>query len=224
MNKPKASHLILSGLMAGMAMISSHAEASAASFNSYATVTYTITSLVNNSNPGDFSNLSIFASYDQDILSGYLGISGVGTHTITQGGSPDFAELLPQVGASVSKTFAINAATGNGTLESLDFASFNLDLFNVSEDQFSVGVKLDYELSANASGGELAETTAQIDWFLSDDSDSGFYYASSAGLTDGVNGPIQLTLDLKYGITDVLLTVRLTSPERITHCCLTLNW
>lgn len=196
MNKPKASHLILSGLVAGMAMISSHAEASAASFNSYATVTYTITSVTNNTNPGDFSNLSIYASYDQDILSGYLSIQGTGTHAITQGDSPDLLELLPQVGASVSKTFAINAATGNGTLESLDFAFVNLDLFNLSTDHYSVGVQLDYQLSANAGGGDVAESTTQIDWFLNDDSDSGFYYASSAGVSEGVSGPVQFNLDL----------------------------
>jgi hypothetical protein len=196
MNKPKATYLIFSSLMAAMTMVSSHAEANAASFNSYATVTYTITSLTNNTNAGDFSNLSIFANYEQDILSGYLAIAGGGNHAITQGGSNDFTELLPQVGASVSKTFAINAATGNGTLESLDFAFFSLDLFNLSADHYSVGVQLDYELSANASGGDLAESSAQIDWFISDDSDSGFYYATSAALADGVNGPIQLTLDL----------------------------
>lgn len=199
MNKPKTPHLILSGLMAGMAMMSSHADASAASFNSYATVTYTITSLTNTTNiinPNDFSGLSIFASYEQDAPSGYLAISGTGNHAITQGNSPDFAELLPQIGASVSKTFAINAATGNGTLESLDFAFFNLDLFNLSEDHYSVGVQLDYALSASASGGDLAESSAQIDWFLSDESNSGFYYASSVGDFDGLNGPIQFTLDL----------------------------
>lgn len=194
--KPKKTHLILSGLMTGMVLISGQAEASATSFNSYATVTYTITSLANNTNPGDFSGLSIFATYEQDSQAGYLAIDGTGNRAITQGSSPDFAELLPQVGTSATKTFAINAATSNGTLESLDFALFSFDLFNLSQDHYSVGVQLDYELSATADGGDLADSFSQVDWFLSDDSDFGFYYTSSLGNFDGVNGPVQFNLEL----------------------------
>lgn len=163
-------------------LVSQNAQASA-TFSSYATVTYTIESLNNSANPGNFSGLGITGSFGlvpgQDIST----ITGEGTVTLSLTGAGS-TSLTPEVGSNYSRTFQLDGAANNGgKVEANYLAWFGLSFENVptdtgSADSYDIGLTLTYELSANASG-DNAFTDITLNYFNENGSFSGSDYLNA---------------------------------------------
>ena len=165
-------------------MASQNAQA-AATFSSYATVTYTINSLTNSANPGNFSGLGITGSFDlvpgQDISF----ITGEGSVTPLLAGTGS-TTLTPAVDSSYSRTFQLDGVANNGGLVAANYlAGFGLAFENASAtDSYTVDLTLSYEISTNASG-DNAFTDVTLNYSNEDGSFSnlaspGYIQASTA--------------------------------------------
>ncbi len=154
--------------LACLAPLASQNAQASTTFSSYATVTYTINSLTNAANPGNFSGLGITGSFDllpdQDIST----ITGEGLVTSHLAGAGS-TTLTPGVDSSYSRTFQLDGIANNGGLVEANYlAGFGLAFKNASAtDSYTVGLTLSYEISANASG-DNAFTDVTLNYFNED--------------------------------------------------------
>lgn len=159
------------------------AQASAAT-SSYVTVTYTINSIQNLTNPGDLSGLDILGSFDLASLDNnpYQLITGTGSVTPTLTGTGSSA-----VTGSYSRTLQLDAGAENWSSVSANYlAWFSLAFNNTSAtDSYDVDLTLSYDLSAAASGNS-AFSDATATFYNEDSSFSNFadpaYVQAAAGV------------------------------------------
>lgn len=165
-------------LFAALALVSlssGHAAWAASAFSSYATITYTINSITNLSNPGDLSGLEILGYFEQPgAPDSYVSTTGNGTVTAD---NPAIGPV--SVGNSFTRTFAINGNVSDGTVDSSHLGWFGLEFNNTGGDSYSVELVLDYELSASVSG-QYGRTEIFLDYFNTDYSVSGADFVSAS--------------------------------------------
>lgn len=179
-----------------------NAEASS-SFTSYVALTYTIESIVNNSNPGDFSALAINGSFTQDQLASYLFTSGDASLSNLNTDIPN-SPIAASVGSTFSYTYGLSASVNDGTLESHHEGLFGLDFVNNGEDNYSIEVSLSYQLVPSAFGSQVADSDAYLDWLNSDESFFGYRYVLANGHTEGETGPVTYSFNLGANGSDHL--------------------
>jgi hypothetical protein len=187
-------HKVLATLVV-MSLSATHTALAASTFSSYGTVTYTVNSITNLSNPGDLSGLEILGYFEQaSAPDSYVATTGDGAVTAD---NPTVGPI--SVGSSFSRTFALSGGVSDGTVSSSHLGWFSLDFNNLGNDSYSIELALDYELSATASG-QSADTDIFLDYFNSDSSFSGFAFvnASVFGLDNATisdsSGPLVFTL------------------------------
>ncbi len=174
--------------LACLAPFASQNALAAATFNSYATVTYTITGLTNSTTPGDFSGLnsgSIEGTFDLAPGQAFSNISGDGAVTPTLAGAGS-TFLTPAIGSSYSRTFQLDGEANNGGLVSANYLSwFGLAFQNAStSDSYNVDLTMAYTLSAQATG-DNAFSDVTLNYYNADESYSNFdapgYIQASTG-------------------------------------------
>jgi hypothetical protein len=150
--------------LALVSLSSGHTAWAASAFSSYATITYTINSITNLSNPGDLSGLEILGSFEQPgAPDSYVSTTGDGAVTAN---NPTVGSI--SVGTSFSRTFAVSGNASDGTVASHHLGWFSLEFNNLSSDSYSIEVTLDFDLSTTASG-QFADTSIFLDYYRSDD-------------------------------------------------------
>jgi hypothetical protein len=141
--------------LASLATLTIQNAQAAANFSSYATVTYTIDSLSNLTNAGDFSGLDIGGSFvlAPNGVSQY--ITGTGSVTASAFDAEPTA-ITAAVGSSYTRTFQLDgSASNNGFVFTNYLAYFDTAFSNLSAtDSYNVGLTLSYTLSASATGDE----------------------------------------------------------------------
>ncbi len=154
----------------------------ATTFSSSATVTYTINSISNLTNPGDLSGLNINGSFELANTSGnpYQFVSGDGSITPTLGGA-GITSLTPVNGNVYSRTFQLDGATSNGTVSTNYLTWFNLGFNNASTtDNFSIDLSLSYDLHT-VTDGDNAVSDVTVNFFNEDGSVSGSDHIDATG-------------------------------------------
>ena len=136
-----------------LAPLASQNAQAATTFSSFANVTYTIDSITNATNPGDFSGLNIGGFFDLAPGGGFQFITGDGSVTPSLAGS-GAVPITPAIGSSYSRTFQLDGTASNGGEVTANYLAWiNLAFDNVSTtDSYQVGVTLSYNLSATATG------------------------------------------------------------------------
>ncbi|MEQ1620829.1 MAG: hypothetical protein ABL919_05440 [Methylococcales bacterium] len=135
----------------------SQAEASA-TFSSFATVTYTITSLSNSANTQDFTGLGIAGSFQLAPDQATSTITGAGS--VNPSATSTATEFLsPAIGSIFTRTFQLDGTASNGGEVAANYlAWFDLSFENTSAtDSYDVGLSLSYTLSANATGSSALD-------------------------------------------------------------------
>lgn len=154
--------------MACLAPFAMQNAQAAATFNSYATVTYTVNSITNLTNAGNPLELDILGTFGLAPDEGeHFEITGddgtVALSLVGQGPTT----LSPPAPISYSRTFGLDGSTNNGgNVVASYLALFDIDFFNASAtDNYNVDFTLSYSLSSAA-----AEETASSDIGLDYDS------------------------------------------------------
>src|SRR5690554_5302328 len=156
----------LFAILALASLSSGHTAWAASAFSSYATVTYTVNSITNLSNPGDLLGLEILGSFEQPgAPDSYVSTTGDGAVTAN---NPTVGPI--SVGSSFSRTFAVSGNASDGTVASHYLGWFSLEFNNLSSDSYSIEVTLDFDLSATASG-QFADTSIFLDYYRTYDYD-----------------------------------------------------
>lgn len=138
----------------------------AATFNSYATVTYTINSITNLTNPSNPLELDILGTFGlhQDEVEHFeiAGDDGSATLSLVDQGPTALFSPAP---ISYSRTFGLNGSTNTGgDITASYLALFDLDFLNNSAtDNYNVDFTLSYSLSA-AAAGDAASSDVAIDY------------------------------------------------------------
>jgi len=172
--------LLLALALACLAPIVLQNAQAAATFNTSATVTYTINSITNSTNPGSFSGLGIAGSFElapgQDIST----ITGDGfvTPALANAGT---TALTPANGSTYTRTFQLDGTASNGGEVAANYlAWFGLAFDNSSPtDSYNVGLTLSYELHANVSG-DNAFSDVNLNYSNKDESFIGNDYVQAA--------------------------------------------
>jgi hypothetical protein len=137
-------------VLAFLAPLASQNAKAAATFSSYASVTYTIDSITNRTNAGVPPELNIAGSFELAPGQAFEFITGDGsiTPSLLGSGAPS---LIP--GSSYSRKFQLDGTTNNGGEVATNYLAWiGLELENYSTtDSYDVDLTLSYELSANAS-------------------------------------------------------------------------
>lgn len=159
-NKPMllAMALLLTGAPAAWA---------SSSFNSAATLTYTIDSIVNQTYPGDLSGLEILGSFRQQ-LAGAAYADGDAPDVYISGDGAVTADNPPlDVGGGFSHTFAVSGSVNDGSVYSHQLGRYGLAFTNTGSDSYAISLHLNYALQAGANG-DFAASTVSVDYFNSD--------------------------------------------------------
>ena len=148
--------------LACLAPLASHNAQAAVTFGSYAKMTYTIDSITNAANPGNFSGLGISGSFEFAPDQSIQHITGDGSVTPLLSGS---GNPSPVPGGSYSRTFKLNGTANDGADVAANYlAWFGLAFQNTSTNSYDIGVTLSYELSAKAVGNN-AFTDVTLNYF-----------------------------------------------------------
>lgn len=118
------------------------------SFDSSATLSYTINSIVNLDNPGDLTGLTVNGGFELDDSQTYTEYTGNGTSSISHS---DWY-YGPVEGNVFSKTFSLSGSAGNGDVTSNYLVFFDLEFINASNDSFAIDVDFAYTLSVDTVG------------------------------------------------------------------------
>ncbi|WP_431065112.1 hypothetical protein [Methylotuvimicrobium sp.] len=121
------------------------------SFESSATLTYTINSIVNLDNPGDLAGLTVNGSFELEDSQTYTEYTGNGTSSISHS---DWY-YGPVDGNVFSKTFSLSGSVGNGDVTSNYLVFFDLEFINASNDSFAIDVDFAYDLSVKTVGEDV---------------------------------------------------------------------
>lgn len=188
-------------LIAGLFSIAQSAQATS-TFSPSSTVTITIDSITNNTTSGDFSGLDIIGQFAFAFES--QPATGDGTATSTYSGAGiDSTVSLVSAGDSFSQSFSANGSASNGDVNSHHEAYGDLAFTNNTSDSFTIQYSINYILDATVTStsgpGNLATTSASLDYYndLGDIYDSQLVSASSLlSLSDNINSTASFTLNL----------------------------
>jgi hypothetical protein len=174
----------------------------AASFSSYATVSYTIQNIVNLTNAGDFSNLNVSGSLEVPSDQIWQSITGTGSVTPSASGL-DNTILTPQVGSVFTKTFQLDgSASDGGTVDTRYLSLFSLAFNNIStSDNFAIDLNLSYQLHTLANvdnTGDSAATDVAVSYYNQDYSLFGNDYLAATDLLKNQDVSVALP---SYGFT-----------------------
>ena len=166
-------------------LLATHTAQASVTFNSSATLTYTINNItnLNSAHPTDLSALAISGYFDQgaDAANYYLATTGDGAVIAN---NPSYS--VDPVSSVFGHTFNVSGSAINGTVDSLHTGIFGLLFDNSGTDSFSVNLSLGYQLSAAASG-LFATNSIALEYFtLSDTSVFGSTDPLGAYTVDGV--------------------------------------
>lgn len=177
-------------------------QAQSASFDSSATVTYTITSIANLDNPGDHLALDIRGLFElAPPPDSSVNLTGDGAFS---NDNPDLGPI--SIGSSFSQTFAISGSASNGSVDSSHLGLFSLTLRNNGNDRFNIGVKLDYLLKASLTG-EYANSEVTLAYLDSAGNFSGSDFVAATFAEDAISkagtaGILNFTLGPTGSLTD----------------------
>ncbi|MFM8330900.1 MAG: hypothetical protein ACKN9T_04370 [Candidatus Methylumidiphilus sp.] len=153
------------------------AAQAASTFNSDATLTYTITGI----SPGDLAGLTILGSFQQaGEPDSQVALSGDGAVVAN---NPSFGPAA--VTTTFSHSFAVSGSASDGAVQSSHLGNFSLSFSNASANTYAIELSLAYVLNAHV-GGEFADSSVSLDYFNADSSFSGFdtITANTADVTD----------------------------------------
>ena len=165
---PRQGRLLGCALTA-LAISAPNAEAALSSYTGSATLSYTIDSIINLTNPGDLSNLQMDATFEQ--LGAPYSIELVTGDGKVTANSPGVG--IQTVSSPYAFTFSTSGDVNNGTVNASNLGSFWLGFTNLGTDSYQIGVTLNYGLNATASG-QGADSTVHLDYYNQDSSFSGF--------------------------------------------------
>lgn len=177
-----------------------NSEASS-SFNSQATLGFTIDSIRNINNLVDLSGLAILGSFEQaGSPTSYVSATGNGS---VAANNPGLGPVSVTVGNPLIHTFAVNGNVSNGTVDSGNVGWYALTLNNSSAiDDYSVKLTLAYNLLANASG-EFANSDVILDTYTNNNPLLGNVFVNANSLSSqnaGASGSFpQYTFDIAHG-------------------------
>jgi hypothetical protein len=136
----------------------------------FATLTYTIDSIANITDPNSEVGPTVLGTFEQlGEPDSFVFTTGDGTVTAL---NPSAGPLALNVGDTFSYTFSTSGEVNNGTVDAMHAGRFALNLDNPGPDDFQVGVTLDYQLSATV-GGQSAASTVGLDYFNHDGTHAG---------------------------------------------------
>ncbi len=196
---------MLAALIATLMLGVGNSEAGS-SFNSQATLSFTIDGISNINNPGDLSGLDILGSFEQaGSPISYLSTTGNGNGIAR---NPSVGAVPVTIGNPFVHTFSANGNVSSGTVESGNVGWYSLALNNTSAtDDYKVNLTLAYNLLANASG-QFADSDVILDVFTNDNPLSGNIFVNADALSSpnaGANGSFpQYTFDIAHGSSLVL--------------------
>jgi len=173
-------------LLACLSPIGIQSAQAAASFSSYATISYTVQNIVNLTNSGDFSTLNVNGSLTVPNDQSWQNITGTGSVTPSIS-SPEVTIFTPQIGSVFSKTFQLDgSASDGGNVDTRYLSLFSLGFNNTSStDSFAIDLSLSYQLHtlANADNTEdSAATDIAISYYNQDYSLFGNDYLAATDL------------------------------------------
>lgn len=174
-NRPLRAPLAASLGLSCLALAAPAAEAALSSYDGSATLTYTINSIVNTTNPGDLSGLNITGSFENVVGSSFAILGGDGSAASS---SLDFGPAA--VSSPFSYTFSTFGDVNNGTVTASHLGSFWLNFASLGSDSYAISVTLDYQLNAAASG-QAADNAVHLDYFNLDHTGSNDYTFSGLG-------------------------------------------
>ncbi|MGZ4959406.1 MAG: VPLPA-CTERM sorting domain-containing protein, partial [Methylomonas sp.] len=97
-------------------------------------------------------------------------------------GTLPISPVLP--GAAFSHSFAVSGSVGNGTVNTSQLGLFGLNFENTGSDHYQISLTLNYQLDA-ATGGQLADSTIDLDYFNETSSFAGFDHVEASAFTLG---------------------------------------
>jgi len=216
LNNPQQTKLALGLGLACLTLAAPSAEAALSSYSSSATLTYTINSIVNTTNPGNLADLLIEGSFaQQGAPASFAILTGDGSVTAS---NPTFGPA--SVSSPWSYSFSTSGAAANGTVDASHLGWFALDFTNQGSDVFNISVTLGYQLDAGASG-QSAASSVHLDYFNGASTFSGFADAlafapgSPTGSTSGSSGVFNFTLSA-LGTESLLGDVTITGNLQAT--------
>ena len=142
------------------------------SFDGSSTISISIDSIINATNPGDNSGLEItglFEIADSDSAPGFgKTVSGDGNSTFTYSG-----------GDHLDQSFSANGTADNGTVDSYYQSFGNLKFNNNSTDSYTIVFSMDYVLKAEVAG-DFATNSVSLDFFNDAGGISGYAEATAS--------------------------------------------
>ncbi len=142
--------------------ISTHSVKASSIFTGNANLSYTITSIINQTSPGtSFNNILYSGSSVMDAFSGSI-ITGNGNVTPTYSSDP-----IPTTQSALSANFSftesmlIDGTVSNGDIDSFYLNTSDIFLHNISTDTYVINYTVDYNLSVLTSG-EFADATLSL--------------------------------------------------------------
>lgn len=150
----------------------STAQASS-SFNSGATLSYTINSITNLNNAGSLSGLALTESFELAADQNFLNVGGDGA---ISGDNPSTGPMpiTPiSLGTVFSHSFALGGNAGNGSVNASQLGRFGLSFENTGSDNYEISLTLNYQLNAGVAG-QLADSSVVLDYYNGDFSFSGY--------------------------------------------------
>ena len=160
--KRKNQYLMGVAVLCSGLFVTQVAQASV-TFDSSATLTYTINSItnLNTAHPNDLSALAISGYFDQgtDATNYYLATTGDGAVVAN---NPSYS--LDPVSSVFGHSFSLSGSATAGSVDSLHTGLFGLLFDNSGTDSYSVDVSLAYDLSA-AVAGLFATNSITLDYF-----------------------------------------------------------
>lgn len=149
---------------------SAHASSS---FNSSATLSYTINSITNLNNTGSLSGLALTGSFELVADHNYALVLGDGTILGNNPSAGPLAITPVSAGTVFSHAFALSGNAGNGTVNTSQLGAFGLNFENTGSDDYEISVTLNYQFNSTV-GGQLADSSINVDYFNGDNSFAGF--------------------------------------------------
>lgn len=184
----------------GLMALGAQNAAANATFNSSASLTYSIVSITNLSHANQLDGLTISASFTQAEIVPYETAGFTDSFVKNSGdgsviaNNPDVS-LSPLAGSLFAHEFAVSGHAGNGSVESHHFGTYSLGFENLTTDSYSIVVSLAYQLNPTASG-QLADSHVSIDWYSSYSANWGSYFVAAGGDPVGDPGPVQFSFTL----------------------------
>lgn len=164
----KNHRLLPVSIVVGLSLLSMQTTQASSSFASDAKLTYSINSITNLNNPNSLTGLDIQGGFEQAGAPYSFAITE-GDGSVTANNS----SVIPiGVSASLIQKFTASGNVNNGSVTSSHLGSSSLIFNNTGSDSYSIGVTLDYQLNASASG-ENADSDVFLDYFNSDNSFTG---------------------------------------------------